>query len=101
MIKNFFHLLDCQAFTIDKCTFEEDGLLETLKDVFEDKICQQFCQIIYGQSCKFFVHDRKQNVCKIFDQSLDTFLQTCKKVGGPREPDLETCKSVTDPCIVS
>ncbi len=97
-IKVISYLLDCKAFTVDTCTFEEEGLLETLKDVVEDEVCQQFCTIIYGSRCKFFIHDRKQNTCKIFDQNLDNFLQTCRKVGGPREPD---CKSVTDPCIVS
>ena len=93
--------LDCHDFIVDKCSFDgEEGVYETVKDVSAE-ICQIFCSDIFYEHCKFFIHDRKQNVCLIMEESYEAFVKSCIKVGGPKEPAVQSCETSTDDCKVS
>ena len=91
--------LDCKSFTIDKCQMDVGSLFETVNDVSEET-CQEFCNVIYDEDCKFFIFDRQQHVCLLMSQTRESFVQSCKKTGGPKVPKIEDCKTNTDPCMV-
>ena len=69
--------------------------------------CQQFCDQIYTiqPECTFFIFDYKQELCDLFDYPKEDFISSCNRVGGPTEPDIDTCTEEAvidaDPCIVS
>ena len=57
----------CQDYTIDKCFYDENGLIETLKDIDETS-CQFYCDVIYKGLCNFFIYDHKQVVCELLQE---------------------------------
>ena len=96
---NKLNLQSCQDFTLDKCLFDEEGLIETIKDI-DETTCQMYCDLIYSGECNFFIYDRKQIVCGLFSESLEDYMDSCKKVGGPSNPSVDSCKVSSDPCKV-
>lgn len=89
----------CNDFTIDKCQYDDNGLLETLKDVTETD-CQFYCDVIYKGLCNFFIYDHKQVICELLAEPFGNYVDTCRKVGGPPNPTVESCEKSTDPCKV-
>ena len=67
----------------------------------DELTCQMFCDQVYYDKCTFWIFDRKQTLCEFFDYEIDLFNQSCKKFGGPKEPNLDTCATDPDPCVVS
>ena len=90
----------CQDYTIDKCFYDENGIIETLKDVDEQN-CQFYCDVIYKGICNFFIHDHKQMVCQLLEEPFGNYVDSCKKFGGPPSPSVDTCKQSTNPCKVN
>lgn len=89
----------CTDFTLDLCETTIDDILETVHDVNET-ICQKYCNIIYNETCEFFIYDRKQDLCLLMRQAWEDYEIKCRKVGGPPEPTLEGCILSDDPCDV-
>ena len=89
----------CQDYTIDKCFYDENGLIETLKDIDETS-CQFYCDVIYKGLCNFFIYDHKQVVCELLQEPFGNYVESCRKVGGPPSPLVDTCQQSTDPCKV-
>ena len=67
----------------------------------DELTCQMFCDQVYPSKCTFWIFDKKQTLCDLFDYEIDVFTQSCKKIGGPKEPDFESCATDPDPCVVS
>ena len=67
----------------------------------DELTCQMFCDQVYPDKCTFWIFDKKQTLCDLFDYDKDVFTQSCKKFGGPKEPDFESCATDSDPCVVS
>ena len=88
----------CRDYTLDKC--KVNGILENIKDVGEAG-CQMYCDVIFSGRCTFFIYDRKQDICLIMNQTIESYVETCKKVGGPNAPSINDCQGDTDPCNVS
>jgi hypothetical protein len=90
----------CRDVTRDDCEYSDQGPFESSKDLTE-ALCQQYCSDIYPGRCTFFIYDRKQGVCELFDTQQNDYVNSCKKIAGPRGPGIETCSTDPDPCIVS
>jgi hypothetical protein len=90
----------CRDVTLDDCDYGEQGPFESSKDL-DEAICQQFCSVIYPGRCTFYIYDRKQKVCELFDTPQNDYISTCKKIAGPRGPEIENCPTDPDPCVVS
>ena len=90
---------DCNDFTIDKCQYDENGLLETIKDIDEAQ-CQFYCDVIYGGVCNFFIYDRKQVICELLQEPFGNYIHTCRKVAGPPTPLVSSCFDSDDQCKV-
>jgi hypothetical protein len=90
----------CRDVTLDDCEYGENGPFESSKGLTE-ALCQRLCNEVYPGRCTFFIYDRKQEVCELFDTVQDDYISTCKKIGGPRGPEIATCPSDPDPCVVS
>ena len=89
----------CQDITVDKCFYDDNGIIETLKDV-DEASCQFYCNVIYGGQCTFFIYDHKQVICELFQEPFENYVNSCKKIGGPPSPSVDSCKDSNDPCKV-
>lgn len=90
---------DCNDYTFDKCRLNDDAVIETLKDVSEPD-CQFYCHAIYNTTCRFFIYDQQQTVCQLVKEELISYIDTCRKVGGPVIPSIHDCKKLQDNCKV-
>ena len=89
----------CNDFTVDKCQISSGSLLETVKDISEDN-CQYYCDVIYKNECIFFIYDRRQILCELIQESLDDYINSCRKFGGPASPSILECSKSDDKCKV-
>ena len=60
-----------------------------------------FCDQVYHDKCTFWIFDKKQLLCDLFDYPTLDFTQSCKKNGGPKVPNFDTCATDSDDCVVS
>ena len=91
---------DCTGYSVDKCTLEDNSLIETLKDVSEEK-CQYHCAVTYAPDCKFYIMDNKQVICQLLKSEMSNYVSSCKKYAGPPEPTVAKCFASNDDCKVS
>ena len=86
---------------MDQCSIGLEGLIETITDV-DVEFCQKYCDVIYPDICKFFIYDRRQRICSLLSEPIDNYIDTCRKVAGPKTPSIEECGgSLEDPCNVT
>ena len=68
-------------------------------------LCQKYCYQIYSGHCQFFIYDKKEKLCQLFDYPINDFAKYCNKIGGSRFPDLSDCSTqdeiADNPCVVS
>ncbi len=74
--------------------------MDTIKDISES-ICQAVCKTIYSQECSLFIHNRRESSCTILNQTLPSYVETCRKLGGPKTPLVSECLDAaeTDQCV--
>ena len=98
----FSKLFSTQDFTLDKCSVQIAGLIEQVK-TDDVNICQMYCNLIYAGRCKFFVFDKKVNLCSLLDEPVENYESTCLKFAGPKQPKYSDCATDvdSDPCKVS
>ena len=88
---------NCRDTTLDSCLRDQPF------DVFivpTEEICQQLCREDYADNCVFFIYDRVNQICELFDFNEQDFSDSCQKVGGTPEPSLVECQQSNDPCSV-
>ena len=88
---------NCRDTTLDSCLRDQPF------DIFiipSEKICQQLCREDYADNCVFFIYDRLNQICELFDFNEQDFADSCQKVGGTPEPSLVECQQSDDPCSV-
>ena len=90
---------ECNDYTFDKCEFNSDAVIETLSASQPDD-CQFYCDVLYNNTCTFFIHDNQQHTCTLLTEELETYINTCRKIGGPLIPSIYDCKRLQDPCKV-
>ena len=91
---------DCRDYTFEDCNFA-NGPFETAKDLDDASICQQFCSLVYTEDCTFFVWDRINVICELYDYNMTEYLNSCKTLGGSPSPGLEACEEYVDKCMVN
>ena len=96
----FDPLEKCNSFTFGQCKIQEDDVIEVIEQITPAG-CQQFCQLVYPESCSYFVFREHFNECLLLNKTLKQFLHTCKKIGGPIEPTIQECLDLHDTCKVS
>jgi len=85
---------DCDKFVVDQCERpkgKDNFAFETVNTETADD-CQFYCDTIYNnkatdpkvQKCKFFVFDRRQNLCELWKITKEEYEGTCHKKGGPK-----------------
>ena len=88
---------NCRDTTLDSCLRDQPF------DIFiipTEEICQQLCREDYADKCVFFIYDRINEICELFDFNEQDFADSCQKVGGTPEPSLVECQQSNDPCSV-
>ena len=93
-------LADCQDVTLDRCSGnEETPPFETLTlPSAED--CQEYCRDVFTDVCTFFIYDRQQVFCQLFDNVPDIYASSCALIGGTPNPSLTECQESNDECLV-
>ena len=111
---------DCRDLTFDECG--GDAPFDTLKNIgeaacqvifflnfnFEKKIgknhfnffSQLYCSGVYEGQCTFFIYDRKQSLCELFDAEVEDYAGSCNRLGGTPSPNLASCQDSDDECLV-
>ena len=89
---------DCQDLTLDDCA--ASAPFETLKDLGEDETCQLFCREIFAGVCTFFLYDRMEDICQLYNYEPGDYAAACSILGGTPTPKLEDCQTSTDECLV-
>jgi len=87
----------CTLYTIDKCTFDENQILDTLSDISNED-CQFACRETYKGECIFFMYNETGGSCVLTAQSFKQYTDSCLEIGGPSEPIISECIDDTDPC---
>ena len=93
-------LADCQDVTLDRCSGNaEIPPFETLTlPSAED--CQEYCRDVFTDMCTFFIYDRQQVFCQLFDYDPDVYASSCALIGGTPNPSLTECQESNDECLV-
>ena len=92
-------IADCNDLTFDFCGTDQTIPFETFTDQGEE-ICQQICREVYPGRCTFFIYDRENELCELYDFNGDIYVDSCKRTAGTPEPTLAECKESNDPCTV-
>ena len=67
----------------------------------EEKVCQEICRDVYPvDRCIFFIYDREDRLCQLFDFDEQIYVDSCKKIAATPKPDLAECNESNDPCTV-
>ena len=94
----------CNDITLDVCgNADQTTPFETVKllEGQEEKVCQEICRDVYPvDRCIFFIYDREDRLCQLFDFDEQIYVDSCKKIAATPKPDLAECKESNDPCTV-
>ena len=90
----------CNLYGFDQCLINGRDIIEEVHDTSPEQ-CQFFCSNIYKDSCSFFILKEDSYDCLLFNVTLDSFLTSCKVVGGPTYPSVQECIETQDPCKVT
>ena len=92
---------DCQDLTFDDCRGKTNKPpFQSLKLESEDT-CQKYCSNIFPGVCSFFIYDRQQNICQIYDYDPEDYAASCNIIGGTPTPSLVECDNSNEECLVS
>ena len=77
-------LADCQDVTLDRCSGNE-GIppFQTLT-LSSEETCQEYCHTVFMEICTFFIYDREQDSCHLFDFPADTKRVFCPEKNKTR-----------------
>jgi hypothetical protein len=97
LITSHLFQLECQDFTRSRCKIKKSSLVETLTFIRKSEWCKSYCESSHGDNhCKFFLHSLSKQTCQFYYENIEAFLSRCKKIGGPKNVNLEFCKSVSN-----
>ena len=93
-------LADCQDVTLDRCSGNA-GIppFQTLT-LSSEETCQEYCHTVFTEICTFFIYDREQDSCQLFDFDSEVYASSCTIVGGTPMPSLTQCQNSGDKCLV-
>ena len=90
-------LADCQDLTLDSCI--GDPPFQTLKLASEEN-CQQYCSQVFPDVCTFFIYDREQDICQLYDYDSHEYADSCALIAATPTPSLTECRSSDEECLV-
>ena len=90
-------LADCQDITLDSCV--GDPPFQTLKLASEEN-CQQYCSQVFPDVCTFFIYDRQQDICQLFDYDPQAYADSCALIAATPTPSLAECRASDEECLV-
>jgi len=96
---------DCDKFVVDQCmrpAGKNNFAFETVNTETADE-CQYYCNDIYNSDpknikCKFFVFDRRQNLCELWKIEVSEYDKSCNKKGGPKKANDVKKNCAADKC---
>ena len=88
---------DCHDITLDYCIGNPP--FQVLK-LSREQDCQEFCSQIFPDVCTFFIHDRQQDLCQLYDYDPQEYADSCDLIAGTPTPSLAECKELNDNCLV-
>ena len=93
-------LADCQDVTLDRCS-GNPGIppFQTLT-LSSEETCQEYCHTVFTEICTFFIYDREQDSCQLFDFDSEIYASSCTIIGGTPLPSLTECQNSGDKCLV-
>ena len=83
----------CQDFVYDDCEEITEQTIEVLHNITDTDNCQFFCSTIYNGSCKYFYHDKRQQICQLLSLDANSKWGNCGKTAGPKKPNIGDCES--------
>ena len=75
------------------CNSRNDIILEEIEGITETHLCQFNCNIIYAETCKYFVHDVKLQICKLYNTKD---IGSCRITAGGTPTDIVHCEQAFD-----
>ena len=90
---------DCREITLDSCGTGIAPPFEQAKGL-SIQLCEKFCNIIYGDSCRSFTYNKKDSTCELYAVELLDFAASCNVVGGSVDVDPLDCATTEDECAV-
>ena len=68
--------------------------------------CQDLCKTYTHPECTFFVYNKEQLTCEMFDTDIQIYKDSCHKLGLTPDVEVPSCYNSTDsfladPCLVS
>merc|ERR1711962_1734665 len=89
-------LADCQDITLDSCV--GDPPFQTLKLASEEN-CQQYCSQVFPDVCTFFIYDRQQDICQLYDYDSQAYADSCALIAATPTPALAECVASDEECL--
>ena len=88
----------CRDITIDACDCNQYFEITNVENMEK---CQNLCSKNFSNQCRFFIFDRKNSVCLLYDFIGNDFIKTCNGFGSSNSPPISQCLNSNDPCVVS
>ena len=88
---------DCNDLTLDQCGGKP--AFQTLQLPIEEA-CQTFCREVFSGVCTFFIYDRQQDICQLYDYDEHEYTDSCARIALTPNPSLAECKTSDDDCVV-
>ena len=88
---------DCLDITLDSCI--GDPPFQSLKLASEEN-CQQYCRQVFPNVCTFFIYDRQQGNCQLFDYDSQEYANSCALIAATPTPSLVECAKSDETCLV-
>jgi len=93
--------IGCRDFTLANCEPKERAFHVAKRGDLRQ--CQLMCQeppVLRGAArskhCQFFIWNKGNNDCMLFEFNIHTYDVSCKTIGGPTFPDVNTCQWIDD-----
>jgi len=87
---------DCFDITLDSCI--GDPPFQSLRLASEEN-CQQYCRQVFPNICTFFIYDRQQGVCQLFDYDSQEYADSCDIIAATPIPSLTECQESQEDCL--
>ena len=84
----------------EECSHGDHHYFESQNDLGNEVKCQELCAF-YQNDCSFFVYNRKDDFCELYDYDVKEYINTCGKKGMTETPSFDKCLDFDEPCAVS
>ena len=89
---------------VEECEHGDNKPFESLNNLGDEFNCQKFCGSYDNpdfHKCTFFIFNRLDNFCDLYDYDVKDYMKTCLKKGMTLTPAFDLCLDFDQPCAVS